>query len=82
MRSVIVRLDDQLFNDFDALCREKGYAKQGLIKRLIRELVYTARAKALPSEKPDKDELEALREHASDEDHQGYIDWNKIKNEL
>ncbi|MDP3013163.1 MAG: hypothetical protein Q8M92_02890 [Candidatus Subteraquimicrobiales bacterium] len=82
MKSVIVRLDDQLFQEFDRLCRERGYAKQGLIKRLIRELVFSARVKSLSVEEVSPDEADALRKQQKEILEGETIDWERVKGAL
>ncbi len=82
MKSVIVRLDDELFQEFDRFCKKRGYAKQGLIKRLIRELVFNARVKSLPVEEPLPDELEALKGQQKNILEDELVDWERIKSAL
>ncbi|MDI6690080.1 MAG: hypothetical protein QMD66_07815 [Actinomycetota bacterium] len=82
MKSVIVRLDDKLFQEFDRLCKERGYAKQGLIKRLIRELVFDARVKSLPVEEPLSDEVSALKRRQREILEGDLLDWERIKSAL
>ncbi len=82
MKSVIVRLDDELFKEFDRLCKERGYAEQGLIRRLIRELVFKARVNSLRVEESLPDEVEALEGRQRGIAESEVIDWEKIKIEL
>ncbi len=82
MKSVIVRLDDELFKEFDRLCKECGYAEQGLIRRLIRELVFKARVNSLRVEESLPDEVEALEGRQRGIAESEVIDWEKIKIEL
>ena len=82
MKSVIVRLDDKLFEEFDRFCKERGYAKQGLIKRLLRELVFNARVKSIPIEKPLSDEVSALKRGQKEILEGDLLDWERIKGAL
>ncbi len=81
MKSVIIRMEDDLFKEFDSFCKERGYAKQGLIKRLIREMVMTARLKSLPVEEPLSDEVKII-ESAVAINSEDLLDWEKVKDAL
>ena len=82
MKSVIVRLDDKLFQEFDRFCKERGYAKQGLLKRLVRELVFNARVKSLPIEEPLPDEVRALKRGQKEIHEDDLLEWERIKSAL
>lgn len=82
MKSVIVRLDDKLFQEFDRFCRERGYAKQGLIKRLVRELVFNAKVKSLSVEEALPDEVSTLEHRKKGILGDDLLDWERIKSAL
>ncbi len=82
MKHVMVRMKEDLFEDFDKLCKEKGYTKGGLIKSLVKKLLKEEKFEEFPEEELSAEEMKEVIAGLAEVVEKKTVKLKEIKGEL